>query len=332
MKIRILIADSDIDYLEHLSQALTESYAETFEVTTISAIAKVDIFDQRSFEVALLAPEFFAIVQSDFCRLQLLLWDCKTYLQPEWADAVKIQKYQRISSMAGEILRFYATVSDRSDVSDGGHAKITVVWSPVGGCGKTTEALAYASQRVSEGEKVLYLNLESFCSTPAFFSQSGKSISAIFEELDGNVELFMQSIRLQDRGSGIYYFCAPQNYADIHVLSEEDVIALVEVCSNGVDELVIDLSNVYDERTRRLLERADTVFLVLSGSEVGMHKWEQFQKQNDLYERLRHKLRLVANRGARIGGASAEGVINLPLVQVSDPIAVYKTLSVGYFS
>ena len=56
MKIRILIADSDIDYLEHLSQALTESYAETFEVTTISAIAKVDIFDQRSFEVALLAP------------------------------------------------------------------------------------------------------------------------------------------------------------------------------------------------------------------------------------------------------------------------------------
>ena len=160
-----------------------------------------------------------------------------------------------------------------------------------------------------------------------YFQEAGKSISAVFEKLDGDVSLLMQGIRQQDSGSGIGYYGRPENYDDIEILTVEDIRLLVEGSAGGADELVVDLSSQCDEKARKVLEMADVVLVVVDASSTAQVKWEQFRTQHNVYHEISGKSRLVANRGGRIQDAR----ISLPYVQSNDPVVVYKTLSAGYF-
>jgi len=328
MKIRLLIASSDEDYLEHLSRVLTEEYESTFEVTVCTAVKRLaELESNKKFDVALLGPEFVEAVPD--VRLCLLLWSGESDITTGGGMS-RVRKYQRISNITSKILEEYAEVSPNgAGESD---AKVSVVWAPAGGCGKTTVSLACAAQQVSKGKKVIYLDLEPFSSIPAYFSNEGKSISTVFAKLDSNVSLLMQSIRQEDSGSGIGYFGGPDNYDDIAVLTGEDAVCLVNGCAAIADEIVVDLGADWDERTAALLERADTVFAVIDGSRSCQIKWRQFCEQHNIFERLRDKLILVVNRGAQSSSVREVSTVRLPLVQSDDPIVVYKTLSAGYFA
>ena len=203
-----------------------------------------------------------------------------------------------------------------------------------GGCGKerTTAALAYAAQRAGEGKKSLYLDLEAFSSGPVYFSQNGKSISSVFEKLDENVELLLQSIRQKDAVSGIFYFSQPENYDDISILTQEDVRLLVNASVQGIDELVIDLSSTFDDKIQMLLELADRILLVTDSSRASQQKLEQFRTQHSIYEKVREKTIQVANKGFRIHSEEGEHAVLLPLVKSRDPVTVYQTLSAGFFT
>lgn len=330
MKIHLLIADADNDYVEHLSNVLTENYADMFEVSVCSSQKSIiEFLGRRKVDIVLLDPEFVPDIKTDDMKLALLLWDGSSSLDTESLELRHIRKYQRISVLVSLILEQYAEFSEGGCLAEDQRGTVTVVWSPVGGSGKTTVALAYGAQRVSEGKRVVYLNLEPFSSTPVYFPETGKSISTVFENLDSNVGLLLQSIRQTDAGSGLLYFCRPNNYDDIGILTAADVENLVLSSTKDVDEVVVDLGDFYDQRTAALMELADTVIAVLDGTRCAEVKWQQFRTQHSTYERVESKLLLVSNRGARIG--AVQEAIELPLVQSDDPVVVYKTLSAGYF-
>ena len=330
MKIQLIIGSDDVDYLEHLSRVLAGRYADTFEVNTCSLPEKLGEIAQRGrFDVALLSPSMLEHAPTQMARLTLVLWeDGQGTALP---GQILLRKYQRISSLVGDILQQYAQVSSQALGLTAEDVVVTAVWSPSGGSGKTTVALAYAAQKVSENKKTVYFDLEPFSSTPVYFPTSGKSLSTVFEQLDCNVELLLQSIRQKDDASGIFYFCRPDNYDDIRTLSAEDLMTLVDAGSKGVQELVLDLGSGYDLKTRALLERADQVLLVSEPSRTSQGKLEQFCAQNDLYERIKEKTVLVLNRARGSGAVRDRQVVVLPPVQSEDPVVVYKTLSGGYF-
>lgn len=156
--------------------------------------------------------------------------------------------------------------------------------------------LAYAAQLVSRGKKTVYLDLEPFSSTPVYFADPERGLTDVFEKLDGNLELLFQSIRREDSGSGILYFGRPDNYDDIEILTPDDVTALLQGASAGVEELVVDLGSGCDRKTRRILELAAQVLLVTDGSQAARIKCGQFRAQHDLYALLADRLTVVANR------------------------------------
>lgn len=332
MKIHLLIADMESDYVEHLSRVLTENYADVFEVSVCSSQkAMADLLEHRQADIALLGPSFIQDAGKSEIRLPLLLWDGTAVLNGQAAERKRIRKYQRISALSGQILEEYAEISSGDAGFEGEPCgKITVVWSPAGGCGKTTAALAYAAQKVSEGKKAVYLDLEPFSSTPVYFAEGGKSISSVFEKLDGNVELLLQSIRQTDGGSGIFYFGRPDNYDDIEILTDEDMRNLVVSSAKGVDEVIVDIGEACGQRTAAMMDLADTVMAVIDNTRASHVKWRQFCTQHSVYEKIRAKLLVVANRGARLD--QTQQVVSLPLVQSEDPLVVYKTLSAGYFN
>ena len=332
MKIQLLIALEDNDYAEFLSSVLAERYSDTFDVAVCSSLERLrGIALERRYDITLIEPAFAEQVQFNSDGLKLLIWDGTTSIPSNLTDMGKLAKYQRISSLVSDLLERYALVSDHAATLGGSRARVTVAWSPIGGCGKTSAALAYATQRVSEGKRVVYLDLQVFAGSTAFFSQSGKSTSTALGHMDGNLPLLLQSILQKDSGSGIGYFGIPENYDDIAILSAQDVRVLVENCATGIDELVVDLSCTFDDKTKLLLDMADVVLMVVGPTAVGQAKWQQFLTQNNIFEMIRSKTVLVANQGAKMGDVNVFATVALPQVQSGDPVVVYKTLSAGYF-
>ncbi len=331
-KIQLLIACSDTGYTEHLSRVIAKRYSEEILVSISTNAERFrTLTESQEFDIALIEPQMLSGVKLNKILLPLVLHDTNNSEASDGTDLELINKYQRISNLLSTAIEKYSNISV-SRSSGGKRAGITAVWSPAGGCGKTTVALAYATNLIACGHKTMYLDLEPFSSSPLYFAESGKSISTVLEKLDTNVEVLIQGIRQQDSASGIYYLCHPDNYDDLSILTLDDVKRLIEGCASGVDELVIDMGSDCNQINRFLMEQSDVVMMVSDGSQACLTKCGQFCTQSTTYQRIIDKLVVVSNKGAHKNPIQGVRIISLPLVQSSDPIIVYKTLSAGYFS
>ena len=332
MKIKLLVAVADSDYVEHLSGILSEKYVDTFEVSVCSSANRLqDLLVVNKYDVALLESDFTFAASSNSIRLPLIVLAESSFVADDSDNLRKIRKYQRISSIAGNILESYAEIGNNMYSFDTGRARVTAVWSPCGGTGKTTVALAYAAHKVSSGKQAVYLGLENFSSTSAYFQETGKSISRGFEKLESNVNMFLKGIRQTDSGSGIAYFCGPENYEDINILTVNDIEILINACAAEADELIVDLSSQCDERVRKIFDMADSVLIINDPSSTAQAKLVQFINQHNIFGQIREKAVIVNNKGAKKIEADVNAAVQLPLVQSSDPISIFKTLSSGKF-
>lgn len=326
MILKLLIATPDKSYSEYLSNVLSEKYAQTFTVSVCSSLERLDdMLEDTKYDVALLESKFADVKNVDSISLPLMLVDESGVADDSGFKAVS--KYQRISMIIGDILENYSQIGKIGIGFGVEKAQITAVWSPSGGTGKTTIALAYAANKVLGGNQATYLNLENFSSTSVYFPESGKSISKVFEKLDSNVQMFLTGIRQQDSRSGISYFCGPENYDDINILTQSDLEILLNACATGIDELIIDLSSQCDERIQKIFEIANTVLLVCDSSTTSQAKIKQFINQHNVFKKLQSKAVLVNNKGANIVEDSISKTVKLPHVKSTDPTSIFKALS-----
>jgi len=330
MKIKLLIATDETDYAEHLSDSIARHHADVITVSVcLSQDRMREMLEAQKFDAALLEASFAEGMDLSRITLPILLAEEGRALPVTTAKLKWVKKFQRISTMVSDVLELYAKVSGSGWDPDREKALVTAVWSPAGGVGKTTVALAYATKKHSEGKEVLYLDLEPFSSVPAYFDEMGKSISAVFEMLDnneGNIKILIRGLRRQDNG-GVSYFCHPDNFDDMNVLSAENISALIKACAGVTEELVIDMSCVCDDRTRQVFKLADRILLVIDPANVSHFKLSQFTSQHEVFDSIKDKAIIVANKDAAVRESLTEEITFLPLVHTTDPTAVYRTLS-----
>lgn len=332
MKVKLLIGTNDIDYVKHLSNVLSEKYADIFDVSVCSSLERLkDLLHDKRIDILLMEPNFVSAVDFDLVQMPFILFDGSMAVPDCSKHIKKIHKYQKISSTVGDILENYAGISENIAGLKSDKANIVAVWSPHGGVGKTTVALAYAARKAAIGKSVVYLNLENFSSVGTYFLDKGKSISTIFDKFDSNLTMLLKGIRMTDSGSGISYFCGPENYDDMNILSVDDIKILVAACSVGTDELIVDLSSQCDEKVRKIFELANTIFVVVDSTATSSIKLNQFINQSNIFQIIQKKSVLINNKNARNIEESMDKIIYLPLVKATDPISIYKTLSGNKF-
>ena len=332
MKIKLLIASDDKDYCDHLSNVLLTEYASEFNVSVCSCAQTLESkLKEQRYDVALFDSLFCESPKPDNIALPLVLWHEDNDLAVQ-EDYIRIRKYQRISSMFNEIMEQLAGVTIDFKSVDSGKAKITAVWSPSGGVGKTSVALALSANKASDGKQVIYLNLELFSGTSVFFDTSGKSISALFEMLEsssGNKSALIKSILCRDSITGISYFRCPDYFDDMNILSVDIILSLITACSEITDELIIDMSCLCDERARAIFDIADKIYLVTDSSKTSHAKMKQFISHNNIFSQIKEKTELVANKDALPNELFPGEVIKLPRVHLADESAAYKSLAVS---
>ena len=109
MKIQLLIALCDSDYVEHLSQVLIEKKSDVFEVSVCSSPKRLpELLTGQRFDVALLDDAMAEGAELSKPGLCIYLWDGSAEPVETVRQLPRIHRYQRISSIVGEIVEQYA--------------------------------------------------------------------------------------------------------------------------------------------------------------------------------------------------------------------------------
>ena len=146
------------------------------------------------------------------------------------------------------MIRAYAEKAGYSYESDhAGKMSVVAVYSPIGGSGKTTVALAIADLAAKKGKKPLFLSLEALCSADALNPYQEPGIVALAEaaaDESVNFELKMKGLMKQ----GVNDICYVEGFerlADHKAVSGEEIEDVIhKIQKSGVcDILIIDLNS-----------------------------------------------------------------------------------------
>lgn len=165
-KINIVIADSDELYLNHLTNYLIE-HMNTFEVysfTTKESLIKYVGDKSNKIDIIAFTEDLMdGTISVASAPVKILLSD-GSFTELEFES---VNKFQKAEKFINDILMIYAEKTGRVEAVSTGdkETKIVGFFSPVGGCGKTTLALATAYALASQGKRVFYLNAEKLNST-----------------------------------------------------------------------------------------------------------------------------------------------------------------------
>ena len=163
------------------------------------------------------------------------------------------------------------------------------VFSPVGGCGKTTFSIAYceAAAQKYQGKKILYWNAEGAADWQMFFwNPCPYTMSDLIYCLlmgEENMQEYLREIAVgQDDGT---FFIKPcTSFQDLNVLEGEELYRLLKVLTTYFDLVICDMNTAFENINRQILRLSQTRYYLVSDMPGGRLKLQDFaenlQRQN----------------------------------------------------
>lgn len=310
MQIRLVAADTNADYLRRLSHVLSRSEAVRWQITMYTDREMfLREFQGASCDILLLSAGMYApSLKQSGARLLVLLADPAQDGGFSAEGLQSIRKYQRISEIQRLLLELYADVSQAEAIYSGQHqgTRITAFYSPAGGVGTTSAAIAFAGRQALSGKRVLYLDLQSASSHEAFFGPSEpKGISELFAKLGSGINMAakVQSLLLTDPATGLFHIKGFDNLVDFGAVTAEDITSLLSMLQScGLfDQIIVDLSSCLNDVVLAVFRAADRIAAVMGASSSARTKWALLERQYSVYSAFREKLSAVL-----VGGGNTE--------------------------
>ncbi len=321
MRIKVALLDDDKNYIERLSTAFLNKFSDKLEVYSFSTVEsafsgliknKINVF---------LASEAYDI------NVEGLPMGCGfAYLvASNGVQTLKGQKtvcrFQKAEIIFKEILGIYSeNVSDSIGIKfDGdGNASVISFFSPGGGTGSTTAAIACAKRMASAGKKVMYLNIERLGNADLFLSGPGNfDLSNVIFSLKSKKSasvLKMESYVKED-SSGVYFYSSPAMALDIMDLTKDDVENLIESIKmiGNYEFIVIDCDFGFSAKVIKLFEMSQCIVFVSDGSNVSNDKFIRAYQSLEILEQQKEinilgKTTVLYNRFDNATGSVAEGL------------------------
>ncbi len=300
MILKLAAAAADRSYVQRLMRALEEYDNLRLSVFTDQESLKLSLAD-RKYDVLLFDPAFYdPQAFQNAVTLPVLLLD-ENYILPEYLkDFAKISRYQRVSQIYKRVLELYSEkAGSAGNLSETGRAGAAAFYSPAGGTGKTTLALACAARLAAQGVRVCYLNFEEAASEECYLPQKAeRGLSELLGCLGENLNFSMKlQGLLQNKGENLYYLNHFDSPNDFYEMKEEELEKLMEVIqgSGFFDAAVMDLGCSMERKNQKLFELADTIVLVEGCGRTAESKQKIFYNQMHILNAYREKMVRVIN-------------------------------------
>ena len=166
---------------------------------------------------------------------------------------------------------------------------LTGVFSPVGGCGKTTFSIAYceAAAQKYPGKKILYWNAEGAADWQMFFwNPCPYTMSDLIYCLlmgEENMQEYLREIAV-GQDSGLFFIKPCTSFQDLNVLEGEELSRLLRVLTEYFDLVICDMNTAFENINRQILRLCKTRYYLVSDMPGGRLKLQDFaenlQRQN----------------------------------------------------
>lgn len=294
-KINIVIADLDGLYLHHLTNYLIE-HMHTLDVCSFTdKDGFIKYVGDRSNKIDVIAftEEFMdETVRLSSAPAKILLSD-GTYTELEGMDSVN--KYQKAEKFINDILMIYADKTGRVEaVTTGDKAtKLIGFYSPVGGCGKTTLAVAAAYALAAQGRRVFYLNAEKINSTSTVLNNAGSgSMSDLYltvKTKGANIGLRIIANKYTDTHLNISYINPAESSLEINELTTNEFLKLLNEFEQlgEFDVVIIDFDDEFSKEKISVLSVMDKIFVPFTTEYTSMSKIGLYMKELGMYDELK---------------------------------------------
>lgn len=216
-----------------------------------------------------------------------------------------VKKYQKSENLLNEILMKYAEKTGTAEVIKGkSTTKIAAFYSPVGGSGKTTLALAMATGAARAGQRVFYLNLESVDSVADILAPTNGNMSDVLLALKTKgmrADIKLAASAAKEMNAGFYYVSGVESISEYEEIGGGEISSLLDTLRglSEYDLLVLDLDSGFSEKTRDILECADIIFSPVISNAASVSKLKRMLRESELhnlYSNLFAKWNLVVNQ------------------------------------
>ncbi|MCD8086241.1 MAG: hypothetical protein LUF28_07965 [Clostridiales bacterium] len=275
MKIKIALLTSDTQYTDKLLAAITLQYADKVDLSifTQKQVAETVLVEQRP-NIFLVGDEFGAVDFKLPPSVELVYFVAQKGIHLINQHRA-ICKYQTISEIYRELLDVYAESAGSSVILQGDLNRVCQIitfCSAAGGTGTSVAAAAFARRLASQGQKVLYLNLEPCGNADLYFSGGGDSgFSDVLYSLamaNGMLSMRLESAAKQD-ACGVFYYSECASALDLLELDAEKMRQLFEELEKArlYEWIVVDTAFCFSSQMYQQIERSYRTVFVSDGSE-----------------------------------------------------------------
>lgn len=292
-KINIVIADSDELYLNHLTNYMIE-HMHDFEVcsftTKESLINYVGDKSNKIDVIAFTEDMMDGTISVANAPAKILLSD-GSFSELEFES---VNKFQKAEKFINDILLIYAEKTGRVEAVSKGdkETKIVGFFSPVGGCGKTTLALATAYALARQGKRVFYLNAEKLNSTYNVLNEAtAGSLSDLYltvKTKGANIGLKIIANKYTNVNTGISYINPAESSLEINELSLDEFKKLLKEFEKlgEFDVVVVDYDSEFNKDKIELLNCMDRIIVPFTSDNLSLAKTGLFIKELKMYDEL----------------------------------------------
>lgn len=297
VRLNLLLADPDEDYLAQLANYLQGRHGASFSVnyvTTESHLKDYLAQHRDSLDILMVSPGFAKALYTGMQTTVILISDGR--LESEEVEYPVLDKYQRGDQLASHALQIYLGQNPKRrfiNTAPGSNWLIGV-FSPSGGCGKSLLAAGLSAIAHHHGKRAMYLNLEGCESTGTWFPKGcSPSISELFYHLKEGapqISLKLEALSYRDPVCHVQSFMPADTLLDFNELTEADFELLAEELrkAGGADVIFVDLSASIESKNLKLMELMDRVLLVVADDPASQTKVRQFMVQMPTLERKRN--------------------------------------------
>lgn len=284
--ISVVLIDSDAKFLEGLEWKLLEELGGNAE---IESITEQEYFEEyfakpKSIDVLVIHEEqYVECVKKQNVNLTFVLQENEAEKQED-TRLCMIHKYLNLNEMVRYITeKITRRLNIQSSTDANRVTRGIMVYSPIGGVGKTTTALGLSIALAKQGKKVLYFNAENVQN----FQWYMQDRTYAYEELAAciiNEDEHALSYLKNALGQEEFDYVRPMRQSILaYGINEENYFYFINQIleANIYDYIIFDVSSELTLFKTKLMAKCYRVVIVLQQDELSVYKTEEFLKNID---------------------------------------------------
>lgn len=271
----IILADTDANYISSLELKFIDVLDERINLEIITDEKYFDEYfsTPRTAEIVALSDDLYTeeLRKHNIANLCILVEHTESS-GTEDLELKSIYKYSSLKEIYNEIIGMSSNPDLRGS-STSTETQVVMVYSPIGGSGKTSVAIGL-STCLAANKRVLYVDAEEI-NTFAVLLEGAESLSSgcYSEFREDNNQIYL-NLKPQIRTERFSYLPPFKGSLSSSGISMASIIKFIECAkaSKDYDYIVVDVDSTYSEDKAMLMSIANKVFMIAMQDRVSAHK------------------------------------------------------------